>query len=152
MPEPLRGRAIWHYSKKHSAWHNCKRDHMSINWRCRGARVPRDETGSWQVTEGVNHGDHQRDSDDAGVYDVQLGAEINSEPKRWSVQQEHVMTNMLLWRKPYHATKSFWVWKTLLLYREWDKCSDTLNRYVSQKQAQYMFYISCPASSSSLPV
>lgn len=45
-------------------------------------QVPGDEAGSWQVTEGVNHGDHQRDDHNAGVYDVQLGAEVNFEPKK----------------------------------------------------------------------
>lgn len=44
--------------------------------------LPGDETGPSQVWEGVDHGDHQRDDHNAGVYDVQLGAEINPEPKR----------------------------------------------------------------------
>lgn len=44
--------------------------------------VPGDEAGPRQLREGVDHGDHQRDHHHAGVYDVQLGAEVNFEPKR----------------------------------------------------------------------
>lgn len=46
------------------------------------ATVPGEETGSWQVGEGVNHGDQQGDHHHAGIHDVQLGAEVNFEPKR----------------------------------------------------------------------
>lgn len=44
--------------------------------------VPGDEAGTWQVREGVDHGDHQCDYHHAGVYDVQLGAEVYFETKR----------------------------------------------------------------------
>lgn len=48
---------------------------------CRVQCVPGDKAGSSEVSEGVDHSDHQRDYNNTGVYDVQLGAEINSEPK-----------------------------------------------------------------------
>lgn len=51
--------------------------------------LPGDETGPRQVWEGVDHGDHQRNDDDAGVHNVQLGAEINSEPESKNVHREH---------------------------------------------------------------
>lgn len=56
---------------------------------CRVQHVPGDKAGSRQVSEGVDHGDHQRDYDNTGVYDVQLGAEINSEPKKIGVKSRH---------------------------------------------------------------
>lgn len=49
---------------------------------CRVQYVPGDKAGSCQVSEGVDHGDHQRDYNNTGVHDVQLGAEIHSEPKK----------------------------------------------------------------------
>lgn len=53
---------------------------------CRVQYVPGDKAGSCQVSEGVDHGDHQCDYNNTGVYDVQLGAEINSEPKKISFE------------------------------------------------------------------
>lgn len=80
---------------------------MCVSWECRAEQVPGDETGSWQVCEGVDHGDHQRDYHDTGVYDVQLGAEVNFEPKRWLSYTQHETINMLRRKNsPYHATQS----------------------------------------------
>lgn len=57
------------------------------SWLCRRKNVPGDETGSCQVREGVDHSDHQRDHHNTGIYDVQLGAEINFEPERQFIKQ-----------------------------------------------------------------
>lgn len=74
---------------------------MSVSW---GKQVPGDEIGSWQVSEGVDHGHHQRDNHNTGIYDVQLGAEVNFEPKMWLI--EHNMREFpCCWKNcPYHAT------------------------------------------------
>lgn len=46
------------------------------------AEVPGDETDTCQVSEDIDHGDHQGDDHNTGIYDVQPGAEIHFKPKR----------------------------------------------------------------------
>lgn len=66
---------------------------QTYSWR---KKVPRDETGSCQVGEGVDHSDHQRDHHNTGIYDVQLGAEINFEPERKLNKQN--MRRLTCWK------------------------------------------------------
>lgn len=42
---------------------------------------PGNEAGTWHVTEGVDHGDHQRDNNNSSIHNVQLGAEVHFETK-----------------------------------------------------------------------
>lgn len=48
-------------------------------FRDTGVTVPWYEAGSWEVWESVNHGDDQSNHHNAGIHDIQLGAEVHME-------------------------------------------------------------------------
>lgn len=105
--------------------------------------LPGDETGPRQVREGVDHGDHQRNDDDAGVHNVQLGAEINSEPETKKVGEDKGHLQKFLGRN-YNRHNTM---------RNGDMQRSALRILSSMEQkSKTCFHISCPASSLRLPV
>lgn len=101
---------------------------------------PGNEVSAWHVTEGVDHGDHKRDDNNDGVYNVQLGAEVHTETKGDQEGIIKITTLHETGHKTYtDRSETGWIyWATLSLH--------------SAVRAQHMEYISCTASSSWLPV